>query len=454
MSFRSGSLLFLISLLATDSELLANDQGRPSNIVLILADDLGWADVGCFGSDLYETPNIDLLAAEGMKFTSSYAACNVCSPTRASILTGKYPARLHLTDFIPGGRGNHLLESPAWTKHLPLEETTLPEVLRPAGYISGHFGKWHLNSNKDYRPGRPMDPASQGFDEVVTTVKPRATDDPLSDPHHVEQITDAAISFIKRHRETPFYCYVSHNSVHRPVIARPELVDVYRKKIGPDNHQTSAKYAAMVQDLDESVGRIMNTLDQLKLAGETLLVFTSDNGGFMGDAKDNATSNYPLREGKGTNYEGGVRVPTIFRWPRKVEAGSVCHEPVISNDLFPTFAAVAVLEDGDTPAVDGVSLMPLLSDPQSQLDREALFWHYPHYHSRGATPHGAIRVGPWKLIEFYEDMHVELYNLEDDIGEQNDRANEMPEKADELRERLRAWREEVGAQMPVPSKRS
>lgn len=444
-------MLAFITLLIPSLNLAADDQFRPPNIVLILADDLGWADVGCYGSDLYKTPHIDLLAAEGLKFTSSYAACNVCSPTRASILTGKYPARLHLTDFIPGGRGTHPLESPAWTKHLPLEETTLAEVLRSAGYVCGHFGKWHLNSTKNYRPGRSMDPASQGFDEVVTTVKPRSTADPLSDPHHVEQITDAAIGFIKHHRDVPFFCYVSHNSVHRPVIARPDLVDSYQKKVGPDHHQTSAKYAAMVQDLDESVGRIVSTLNELKLARETLLVFTSDNGGFLGDAKDNGTSNYPLRDGKGTNYEGGVRVPTIFRWPGIVEAGTICHEPIISNDFFPTFASVAGLEDGDAEAVDGLSLMPLLSDAQSQLDREALFWHYPHYHSLGATPHGAIRVGPWKLIEFYEDIHVELYNLEDDIGEQNDRAAEMPEKAAELREKLRVWRENVGAQMPLLS---
>lgn len=447
---QTGFCLAVAVVLSFGASLEAADTQRP-NIVLILADDLGWADVGCFGSESYQTPNIDRLATQGTKFTNSYAACNVCSPTRASLLTGKYPARLHLTDFIPGGGGDHPLESPAWTKHLPLEEITIAEALRPAGYVSGHFGKWHLNSTKDYRPGRPMDPASQGFDAVLTTVKPKSTDDPESDPHHVQQITDAAIGFIKAHRQRPFFCYVSHHSVHRPVIARPEVASELGQHIAPNAQQASAKYAAMVNELDESVGRIMQTLDALDLSNETLLIFTSDNGGFMGDAKDDGTSNSPLRAGKGTNFEGGVRVPTIVRLPGVTTAGSVCHEPIISNDFFATFADVANLPDSSSNGTDGVSIAPLLENSGAHLDREALFWHYPHYHSMGATPHGAVRVGPWKLIEFYEDMHSELYNLEEDLGEQHDLAAEMPGKTNELRQRLHTWREEVGAQMPVPA---
>lgn len=450
MSMHKVTWLFFVVVLAID---LSSDGGetRPPNIVLILADDLGWADVGCFGSGSYETPNIDRLATQGTKFTNSYAACNVCSPTRASILTGKYPARLHLTDFIPGGQGNHLLQQPEWTQYLPLEEVTIAEALRPAGYVSGHFGKWHLNSTKEYRPGRPMDPASQGFDAVLTTAKPNSTDDPYADPHHVRQITDAAVKFIENHRQGPFFCYVSHNSVHRPVIARPELTSEFQQKIPAGAEQASAKYAAMVYELDASVGRIMETLDALSLSDDTLLIFTSDNGGFTGDAKDDGTSNHPLRAGKGTNYEGGVRIPTIVRLPGVTAAGSECDEPIISNDFFATFVEFAGVDEGTSGATDGVSILPLLSDPQSHLEREALFWHYPHYHSLGATPHGAIRLGPWKLIEFYEDMHVELYNLDEDLGEQNDQAGEMPEKANELRQSLHTWREAVGAQMPVPA---
>ena len=450
MNCRFSLFFSALALLTICSASLAVEERTRPNIVLILADDMGWLDAGCFGSDLYETPNIGRLAAEGTRFTNSYTACHVCSPTRASILTGKYPARLHLTNFIPGRPRKGGMRVPPWTRHLPLEETTIAEALRPLGYVSGHFGKWHLNSDKEYRPGRPMDPASQGFDEVLTTVKPKSTADPQSDPHHVRLITDAALTFIEHHRAGPFFCYVSHNSLHRPVIGRPELVDGYAEKIGPNNVQTSAQYAAMVHDLDENVARIMAKLDALKLVQNTLLIFTSDNGGFTGDRKDAGTSNAPLRGGKGTNYEGGVRVPTIIRWPGIVKPGSVCHEPIISNDFFPTVVEIAGMVDSAPNATDGLSIVPLLRDAEARLNREALYWHYPHYHAQGATPHGAIRVGSWKLIEFFEDMHVELYNLAEDIGEQHDRAAEMPEKASALREQLHAWRDEVGAQMPLP----
>ncbi len=439
-------------LLTIGSWSLAAQEGKPPNIVLFLADDMGWTDAQCFGSDLYETPNIDRLAAEGMKFTNSYAACHVCSPTRASILTGKYPARLHLTNFIPGREHDGGMHSPAWTKHLLLEETTIAEALHSAGYVCGHFGKWHLNRDKEYRPGRPMDPGSQGFDAVLTTVKPKATANPRSDPHHVRQITDAALTFIEQHRERPFFCYVTHNSLHRPTIGRPDLVDAYQERIGPNHVQTSAKYAAMVHDLDKSVARIVAKLEALQLVDNTLLIFTSDNGGFTGDRKDAGTENYPLRAGKGSNYEGGVRIPTIIRWPGIVQPGSVCHEPIISNDFFPAIAQVSGLAENTSSTTDGLSIVPLLRDSQAHLKRHALYWHYPHYHAQGATPHGAIRAGAWKLIEFFEDMHVELYNLVDDIGEENDLAAKMPEKAAALREQLHTWRDEVGAQMPLPAR--
>jgi len=422
---------------------------RPPNLVLILADDLGWTDLGCFGSDLYETPNIDRLAKRGVRFTNAYAACHVCSPTRASLLTGKSPARLHLTDYIPGGKDRGM-RSPEWTKFLPSGERTLAEALRSLGYVNGHFGKWHLNRDKNYRPGRPMDPASQGFDEVLTTVKPKSSDSPTGDPHHVAQITDAANDFIDRHRAGPFFCYVSHNTVHRPVIGQPDIVERFRDRVRPDGHHQSPKYAAMVHDMDQSVGRIVSQLDKLGLSNDTLVLFLSDNGGFLGDARDRGTSNHPLRGGKGTNFEGGVRVPAIACWPGRVAEDQLCHEPIISTDWFSTILQLAGAEplasDGST---DGVSLCSLLDDPTSHLEPRALYWHYPHYHALGATPHSAIRSGDWKLIEFFEDGHRELYNLRNDLGEQNDLSAEMPQIADRLSGKLQAWRAEVDAQLPV-----
>lgn len=427
----------------------ADERERP-NIVLILADDMGWTDAGCFGSDVYETPNIDRLAAAGIRFTNGYAACNVCSPTRAALMTGKYPARLHLTDYIPGGRDRGM-RSPEWTKFLPLEEVTIAEALGSAGYVCGHFGKWHLNRDKNYRPNRPLDPASQGFHDVLTTVKPKRDADPDDDPHHAFEITARAISFIEKNQSRPFFCYVSHNSLHRPVIARRELLQRYAERIGRHSHQRNAMYAAMVHDLDQTVGQITAKLDDLGIAEKTLVVFTSDNGGFLGDEQEPGTSCYPLRGGKGTNYEGGVRVPTIVRWPGVTPPGSTCETPICTPDYLPTLLQAAGVVPGDVGIgeIDGQSIVPLLRDPAASFERDTLYWHYPHYHALGATPHGAIRSGDWKLIEFYEDGHVELYNLKQDIGEENDLASKMPEKADELRRRLHEWREKVGAQMPI-----
>jgi arylsulfatase A-like enzyme len=429
----------------------ASGPERP-NIVLILADDLGWTDLSSYGSDLYETPHIDALAADGLRLTDSYAAAHICSPTRASIMTGKTPARLHLTNYIAGDK-TLKLKPPDWTKYLPLEEVTIAEALKSAGYATGHFGKWHLSKDKNYEPGRPMDPGSQGFDVVVTTHKPRADDDPESDPHHVQEITDAAVAFIEANRERPFFCYVPHNTVHRPVLGRAELVQRYEERLQPDAHHDNPTYAAMVHDLDGSVGQILAKLDELGLAEKTLVIFTSDNGGFLGDEKDDATVNTPLRAGKGHSYEGGTRVPTIVRWPGVIRPGVVSAEPISSIDYYPTLLEVAGAsgDEAHNADVDGISLVPLLKDASATLGREALYWHYPHYSPQEGFPSGAIRVGNLKLVEFFEDMHVELYDLEADISESNDLAGEMPEKATELRDRLHEWRESVGAQMPTPA---
>lgn len=423
------------------------------NIVFILVDDLGWHQLGCYGSRYYETPVIDRLAEESMRFTDAYAACPVCSPTRASIMTGKYPARLHLTDFLKGANPkDKKLLTPEWADWLPLEEVTIAEVLREKGYVTGHFGKWHLNKDKKYKLGRPGDPGSQGFDDVLTTHKPGAA--PKSpypdDAHRVRQITERSLKFIEANKDKPFFCYISHNSIHRPEVEREELVAKYRAKPGADNDQeyghNNPVQAAMLETLDKSVGTVMKKLDELKLTDNTIVVFFGDNG-HLGpkDCK-------PLRGSKADLYEGGIREPLLIRWPGVVKAGTVCKEPVISNDFFPTFAEITGGKVTD-PEVDGVSILPLLKQ-SGKPSREAIYWHYPHYHHQGIAPSGAIRKGDFKLIEWYEKSidginapgAVELYNVRYDMNERHNLAREMPKKTKELYENLRKWRKDVGAQ--------
>jgi arylsulfatase A-like enzyme len=422
------------------------------NFVLILADDLGWTDLACYGSKLYETPNIDQLARDGVKFTQDYSACTVCSPTRGALLTGKYPARLHITDWIPGQMpDNPKLIVPDWTKYLPLDETTMANVFHNAGYATASFGKWHLGGEQYY-------PDKHGFDEFLAGTDKPNTEHYFS-PYHIptlpdgpkneyvtDRLTDESIRFIDKNKDKPFFLYLPHFAVHLPLQAKQKLIAKYQAKIKPGDAQGNAIYAAMIDSLDQSVGRIRKELKKLGIADHTIVVFASDNGGRVP-----TTSNLPLRVGKGSCYEGGVRVPLIIDWPGVTKAGGVCDTPVISMDLFPTFMEIAGIADGAKTAVDGVSLVPILKEA-GDLKRDELFWHYPHYQhyqKGGATPYSAIRKGDFKLIEFLADKHVELYNIKEDIGEEHDLASKMPEKVDELRKRLYAWREEVGAQMPT-----
>ncbi len=420
---------------------------RPPNIVFVFADDLGPHQIGCYGNAYYQTPNIDTLARDGMLFTAAYAACPVCSPTRASLMTGKYPARLHLTDYIPGQvRKYEKLLEPDWKQHLPLKEVTLAEMLRPAGYVSGHFGKWHLNKDKDYVPGRPMDPASQGFDDVLTTVKPKSSADPAKDAHHVEEITDRAIAFIEANKDRPFFCYVTHNSIHSPDLERPDLVEKYKTRKGFDGAKNHAILAAMVETLDKNTGRILGKIDELGIADNTIVIFFADNGCLRGK-----TVRKPLRGGKAQLYEGGIREPLLVRWPGAVEPGSTCGEPVSSVDFFPTFAEIAGQKVAD-PAVDGVSILKLFKGRDGFKRGDGIYWHYPHYHSGGVAPSGAIRLGRYKLIEWYEesflglDNPVELFDLEADESETRDLSKEKPQLAARLLKKLLDWRKSVGAQ--------
>jgi len=421
---------------------------RPPNIVLILADDMGWNQVGYHGSTWYETPNIDQLARTGMQFRHAYSAAPICSPTRAALMTGKSPARLRLTDYIPGRTWEDKpLVTPTMQQGLPLEETTLAEMLHTRGYTSGIFGKWHLAKTYDYEPWRPMDPESQGFDEVYHTRKPDDENLTLKDAHNAVAITDRAVNFIQRHRSTPFFCYIAHNVVHRPLTEEAELVAKYREKHGADLPENSAVMGAMIERMDRGIGRLLDTLRTLKLDENTLVIFTSDNGNVLADQ-----SQKPFRGGKATLWEGGLRVPLAFRWTGKIAPGSRSDEPVITHDLFNTLMEVSGTAY-ESRYHDGTSLLPLLTGRRSSLERDAIFWHYPHYHHLGdMRPAGAVRQGRYKLIEWYEGALfgkgpiVSLYDLESDPGESLDLTSSQPERSLAMLERLRAWRREVEAQ--------
>lgn len=426
---------------------------QPPNIVFILADDMGWNQVGYHGSIWYETPNIDQLARDGMQFSDAYSAAPICSPTRAALMTGRAPARLHLTDYIPGRKWTDKpLDIPKMRQGLPLEETTLPEILHQRGYISGIFGKWHLAPSYDYDPERPMDPESQGFDVVFHTQKPKAKNPPLHDKHNAITITDHAIKFIEQNRGRPFFCYIAHNVVHTPLMEEPEAIEKYQQKMGADQPVNNAIMGAMIETMDRQIGRLLTKLDELNLLENTIVVFTSDNGNIMAEH-----SQAPFRGGKATIWEGGIRVPLAVRWPGVTRPGTTSSEPVITQDWFPTLVEAA----GATvaPAAhDGVGLRPILSGKTTTLRREALYWHYPHYHSLGDwRPGGAIRMSHYKLIEWYEgsllghEPMVSLFDLENDPGENHDLADKQSERAGFMREKLRVWRKQVGAQeMTVP----
>jgi len=431
-----------------------------ANFVFLLADDLGWTGLGCFGSDFYQTPHLDRLAARGTRFTSAYSACTVCSPTRASIMTGMYPARLHLTDFIAGqNRPWARLWIPDWTKHLEHRHATIAEVLDRAGYTAALVGKWHLAPPT----GNPADydPVHHGFDVQISRPKEakgyylpqgfNARGESKND-YLTDYLTDKALEFIDDAKDEPFFLYFAYHTPHTPIQGRKDLVDHYAKKVRPDAVHNNPEYAAMVHSLDESAGRILQRLKRHEIADRTVVIFTSDNGGLTQryGKHDGFTENLPLRRGKGSAYEGGVRVPAIVHWPGVTSPGTVCDEPIISIDYYPTILQIAGVsgDAGHNGSVDGVSLVPLLRDCTARLNRDAVYWHYPHYHAGGDSPYSAVRAGDWRLIEFHEDESLALYNLKDDPGESTNLAAKMPQKAAQLRDQLHAWRKRVNAQMP------
>jgi len=454
---------------------------RP-NFVFFLVDDLGWTDLGCYGSTFYETPNVDRLAAEGMRFSNAYAACPVCSPTRASIMTGKYPARLGTTDYFGAPQPDTVGRRRAWRRpllparyrdRLPLEEVTVAEALKEEGYATFFAGKWHLGPEGYW-------PEEQGFDRNLGGIErggpyggkkyfspygnPRLPDGPEGE-HLPDRLATEACRFVEANRERPFLAYLSFYSVHTPLMAREDLQAKYEKKAeridgdGPTWGQEGerkvrlvqdhAVYAGMVEAMDQAVGKVLDTLDRLNLDRDTVVFFMSDNGG-LSTSEGHPTSNLPLRAGKGWLYEGGIREPMLVRWPGVVRAGGLCHEPVISTDFHPTMLDMAGLPLCPDRHRDGRSLFGLLRGGAGPGER-ALFWHYPHYGNQGGSPGGAVRFGDYKLIEFYEEDRIELYNLAADIGERRDLSARMADKANELRGKLHEWRDQVGAVMPAPN---
>jgi arylsulfatase A len=462
----------ILLLLGVAASLHAAAPAKP-NVILILADDLGWTDLATFGSDLHETPALDQLAREGMKFTQNYSACTVCSPTRAALMTGKYPARLRVTDWIPGSMpDNPKLLVPDWTKFLHTDETTIAEVFKAAGYTTATIGKWHLakvGTNDSYPDAHGFDLNIAGTDKPqpptftapwkIPTLNPEGKDG----EHLTDRLGEEAAKWIDGVKDKPFFLYLPHFAVHTPIQGRPDLVEKYRKKIeakgGVDklDHKNPG-YAALLESMDTAIGRVRAKLAEHKLTERTIILFTSDNGGRVTVDNINrvpTTSNVPLRFGKASAYEGGVRVPLIVYWPGVTKAASVSDAPVITMDLFPTIVEMAGLPaSAARTAIDGVNFASLLRNPAARPTRDTMFWHYPHhqhYQLGGAMPYAAIRSGDFKLVEFYNDSSVELYNIRADISEKTDLAKTNPQKAAELRARLHAWQKEVGAQMPKPN---
>ncbi len=442
------------------------------NFVFLLVDDLGWGDFGCYGARFHETPHIDRLAEQGMLFRNGYAACTVCSPSRAAIMTGCYPARLHLTDWIAGhNQPKAKLSIPDWSMRISHEQVTLPEAFKDAGYATAFLGKWHLmpNGQPDFDEHYPT---AHGFDinvggrEWGQPKGPGKYFSPFGMPNLddgepgdflTDKLTDAAIEFLEaRKSEQPFLLYFSYYTLHGPIMAPPELVEKYKTKAATfDNSKDeflNPARAGMVEKLDDSVGRIMTKLEQMGIADNTVIILTGDNGG------DHDKTTGGLRDFKGFSHEGGVREPFVVKWPGKTAVGSTCEEMVIGTDFYPTMLEMAGLPQRPEQHRDGVSIVPLLTGAKTSLPRETLYWHYPHYHR--TKPYGAIRHGDWKLIEFFENGSLELFNLAADPRETQNLAETQPEKTQELLAMLQRWRTSVDAQImtdnpaydPAPTK--
>ena len=436
------------------------------NVILLLVDDLGWRDVGYMGSKFYETPNIDKLSTQGMIFTNAYAACAVCSPTRASIQTGRYPARIGVTDWIrarfqvPGGKlttpppyqenGNRALRTPSNPYWMNLEEVTLGELFKKAGYFTCHIGKWHLGPDAYYpekqgydlniagcdmgQPVNYFDPYANKKGVHFPTLEPRKKGEYL-----VDRLADELVNVVNTHREQPFFINMCYYAVHTPLMAKPEMIDKYEAKNKVDE-QTNAVYASMVESVDHAVGKLLDELRKDKLLDNTLILFFSDNGGLLG-----STSNEPLRSGKGYPYEGGIREPMFVYWKGKIQPGSSSDLLVSSIDILPTLCSVVGMPLPNKK-IDGRDISPALRG--EKMDDVPLFWHFPHYRGKDVVPYSIIRDGDWKLIKRYEGKEFELFNLKNDLGEEHEISSSNPDKVKELDLKLVAWLKNTGAKLP------
>jgi len=469
-------LLYSLLLVLVLSTCQRNEANRPPNVVFILIDDLGWNDLSSYGSTFHETPMIDQLAQSGMRFTSAYAASPVCSPTRASILSGKSPARLNITDWIPGAdpRDRPLLGTE--DQHaLPLEELTFAERLQAQGYQTAFFGKWHLGSEGFWPEDQGFELNKGGHDagQPATYFYPYqkgnrfdvpGLGDGVADEYLTDRLTDESIQFITAHQDQPFLLLLSHYAVHTPIEAKDTLLQKYKQKLSGNapvfaperdswtrQQQDNPAYAAMVASVDESIGRILQSLEALSLREETIIIFTSDNGGLSTLHRPGApTAVRPLRAGKGWLYEGGIRVPLIVSWPGKIAAGHVTGQPAISMDFYPTLLDLLGLEAQPAQHLDGNSLAPQLRGAPADMDRP-LYWHFPHYHGSGSRPSAAIRTGEYKLIYWYEQDSSELYHLGEDLSETNNLIHREPQKATELLQQLQRWQDSSAALLPRPN---
>jgi arylsulfatase A len=417
----------------------AADTSRP-NIVFILADDLGINDLSCYGRKDQLTPHLDRLATEGMRFTSAYCAQPICSPSRAAIMTGMHPARLHLTTFLPGRADapSQKLLHPKIAMQLPLEETTVAEELSAAGYATACVGKWHLG-------GARFGPKEQGF-QFVHEGKANTSPDQSEGGKGEYDLTRAAIRFVEdhvaAHKDQPFFLYLPHNNPHIPLAAKQELIEKHRGSFNP-------VYAAAIETLDDSVGQLLAKLDELKLTENTIVIFTADNGGLhvLESPDSPATHNTPFRAGKGFVYEGGLRIPLIVRFPGVVPPGQTSDVPVINTDWAPTLLALCGVES--QRQFDGLNVEKVLRG--EAVAERSFLWHFPHYTNQGSRPAGAVRDGDWKLVEHYDTGVAELYNLSNDIGEHHDVAGQHADRVASMREQLAAWRQEIGAQQNQPN---
>jgi len=472
----SVMFITILSSCNTKQEKQVGKNIQKPNIVLISIDDLGWADIAGNGSDLHETPRIDLLESQSLKFTEAYAAASVCTPTRASLMTGKYPARINMTiwsEWAINPQFDMPLLPPDVIGDLPLKENTLAEILKKKGYLTAHVGKWHLGDSNH-------SPEYHGFDiniggshwgcpatffypyrgeiynteRQITGFEADANGDYFTEregEYLTDRLTDEAIKIMEGTKNKPFFLNLAYYSVHTPIEGKPETVKYFEEKIKPEMHHKNANYAAMVSSVDENIGRVMDKIEQLGISDNTVVIFISDNGGFTGQWNNEVvTNNFPLRSGKGSLYEGGVKIPMLIRYPGITTPGSKTSNVVSTIDILPTIKDIVNIKETDKETViDGVSLFNVMKNPAMEVDREYVFWHYPHYYYPITSPVSSVRNKDWKLLQYYEDDRIELYNLKDDPSEKNNLSEKMPEKAKELLKVLDNWKIEVKAQVPT-----